>query len=284
VNELLERPPERAATTLTDAGNAPLDDGPRAFSGPRLRALQLGLLFAFLLLWEVGANVKIIDTFFFSKPTKVATTLGGWLSTPEFYWDVGITVFETAMGFAIGTLLGVALGFLFARNATVGAIFNPLIVMLNAIPRVLLFPLIVLWFGLKITGKIAFATILVFFIVFFATYTAIREVEGTFIENALILGARSRDLTRHVLLPSALTWIFSSLRTSVGFAFIGAVVAEYLSSSEGMGHRIQLAEAFYEVHGVYAGMFVILAIALVIDVVMQRVERRFSVWKPNRGV
>ena len=270
--------------TLPAAPPLPVEAGVRALSGLRLRALQLGLLAAFFVLWEAGANAKLIDTFFFSKPTKIADTILGWARTGDFYRDVGITLLETAVGFVVGTVLGVALGFLFARNATIGAILNPVIVMLNAIPRVLLFPLMVLWFGLSIYGKIAFATILVFFIVFFATYTAIREVEGTLIENALILGARSGDLTRHVLLPSALTWIFSSLRTSVGFAFIGAVVAEYLSSSDGMGHRIQLAEAFYEVHGVYGGMFVILAIALVIDALMQRVERRFSVWKPSRGV
>ncbi len=258
---------------------------PRApLGGVRLRLVQVGLLVAFLALWEIGAQAKIIDTFFFSKPTKIADTIATWLQEPDFYSDVALTLFETVMGFLVGTALGVALGFLFARNATIGAIFNPLVVMLNAIPRVLLVPLIIIWFGLSIWGKVAMATILVFFIVFFATYTAIREVEGTFIENALILGARGRDLTRHVLLPSALTWIFSSLRTSVGFAFVGAVVAEYLSSNAGMGHRIALAEAFYEVHGVYGGMFVLIAVALVIDTGMQRVERRFSVWKPTRGV
>lgn len=261
---------------------------PAAARGPlaglRLRGIQVGLLVAFLALWELGAQTKVIDTFFFSRPTKILDTVAGWLRTPDFYSDVALTLFETGMGFVAGTILGVALGFLFARNAAVGAIFDPLIVMLNAIPRVLLVPLIVLWFGLSIWGKVAMATILVFFIVFFATYTAIREVEGSFIENALILGARPSDLTRHVLLPSALTWIFSSLRTSVGFAFVGAVVAEYLSSNAGMGHRIALAEAFYEVHGVYGGMFVLIAVALAIDTLMQRVERRFSVWKPARRV
>ncbi len=258
---------------------------PRApLGGLRLWLVQVALLLGFLALWEAGADAGIIDTFFFAKPTKIADTIAKWMQTPEFYRDAAITLFETATGFVVGTILGIALGFVFARNRTIGAIFNPLMVMLNAIPRVLLVPLIILWFGLSIWGKVAFATILVFFIVFFATYTAIREVEGTFIDNALILGARGRDLTRHVLLPSALTWIFSSLRTSVGFAFVGAVVAEYLSSSEGMGHRIALAEAFYEVHGVYGGMFVLITIALVIDVLMQRVERRFSVWKPTRGV
>ncbi len=269
-------------TTAARAAAAPLPS-PLGVRGLRLRAIQLVLLFGFLALWELGAQTKFIDTFFFSRPTKIADTILAWLGQPEFYADVALTLAETVMGFAVGTVLGVALGFLFARNATVAAIFNPLIVMLNAIPRVLLVPLIILWFGLSIWGKVAMATILVFFIVFFATYTAIREVEGAFIDSARILGARGSDLTRHVLLPSALTWIFSSLRTSVGFAFVGAVVAEYLSSSSGLGHRIAFAEAMYEVHGVFGGMFVLVAIAVVIDAAMQRVERRFSVWKPQRG-
>lgn len=269
-------------TTAARAAAAPLPSAP-GVRGLRLRAIQLALLFGFLTLWELGANNKVIDTFFFSKPSRVGEAIFAWLQQPEFYTDVGLTLAETAGGFIVGTILGIVLGFIFARNATVSAIFEPLIVMLNAIPRVLLFPLIVLWFGLSIWGKVALGAILVFFIVFFATFTGIREVEGTFIDSARILGARGRDLTRHVLLPSALTWIFSSLRTSVGFAFVGAVVAEYLSSSSGLGHRIQFAEAMYEVHGVFAGMFVLVTVAVVIDAAMQRIERRFSVWKPQRG-
>jgi NitT/TauT family transport system permease protein len=140
------------------------------------------------------------------------------------------------------------------------------------------------WFGLSDRSTIAALVALGIPPILTNAYTGIREVDRDLVNNARILGASPGHLIRHVLLPSALTWIFSSLRTSVGFAFIGAVVAEYLSSSDGMGHRIQLAEAFYEVHGVYGGMFVILAIALVIDALMQRVERRFSVWKPSRGV
>lgn len=270
-------------TTAARAAVAPVVRAP-GLRGLRLRAIQLGLLITFFALWELGARTKVIDTFFFSLPSRIGETLLAWLQQPGFYADVGLTLSETAMGFAAGTVLGVGLGFLFARNAVIGAIFDPLIVMLNAIPRVLLVPLIILWFGLSIWSKVVMATILVFFIVFFATFTGIREVEGTFIDNARILGARGRDLTRHVLLPSALTWIFSSLRTSVGFAFVGAVVAEYLSSSSGLGHRIAFAEAMYEVHGVFAGMFVLVAIAVVVDAAMQRVERRFSVWKPQRGV
>lgn len=274
----------RTTTTATTAPAAAPRAAPLPLGGLALRVVQLALLTGFVALWEVTARAKIIDPFFFSTPTRIGETLGTWFADPDFYGDVALTILETALGFLTGTVLGVALGFLFARNATIAAIFDPVIVMLNAIPRVLLVPIIILWFGLSLWSKVAMATILVFFIVFFATFTGIREVEANFIDAARILGARSRDLTRHVLLPSALTWIFSSLRTSVGFAFVGAVVAEYFSSNRGLGHRIQFSEAMYEVYGVYAGMAVLVALAVVIDAAMQRIERRFSVWKPQRGV
>jgi len=123
---------------------------------------------------------------------------------------------------------------------------------------------------------------LVFFVVFFSTYTGIREVDRDLVSNARILGATPGHMIRHVLLPSALTWIFSSLRTSVGFALIGAVVGEYLGSHEGMGYVISYAEAMFNATGVLAGLLVLMAAVIAIDLGLKRLDRRFSYWKPVR--
>ena len=152
-------------------------------------------------------------------------------------------------------------------------------VALNAMPRVVLAPLFILWFGLGLLSKVVMVVSLVFFVVFFSTYTGIREVDRDLVNNARILGANPRHLIRHVLLPSALTWIFSSLRTSVGFALIGAVVGEYLGSHEGMGYVISYAEAMFNATGVLAGLLVLMAAVIAIDVALKRLDTRFSYWK-----
>jgi NitT/TauT family transport system permease protein len=152
--------------------------------------------------------------------------------------------------------------------------------MLNSLPRVVLAPIFLLWFGLGIWSKVVFAVTLVFFIVFFNTYQGVREVPPALVANARILGAKERQLLRHVYLPSALTWIFSSLHVSVGFAIVGAVVGEYLGSSEGMGHLIAEAEGVFDTTGVFAGIVVLAAVVLLIDLVVHRLERFLLRWKP----
>jgi len=215
-----------------------------------------------------------------SQPTTLGAQLYDWVRSGFILRHLVVTLEETLLGFALGTLLGVMVGFAFAQWGTLARIFDPLMVALNAMPRVVLAPLFILWFGLGLLSKVVMVISLVFFVVFFSTFTGIREVDRDLVHNARILGATPRHLVRHVLLPSALTWIFASLRTSVGFALIGAVVGEYLGSHEGMGYVISYAESMFNATGVLAGLIVLMAAVIVIDVALTRLDRRFSYWKP----
>ena len=152
--------------------------------------------------------------------------------------------------------------------------------MANALPRVVLAPIFTLWLGLGIWSKVALGVTLVFFIVFFNVYQGVKEVSGTVLDNGRMLGMSERQLMRHVYWPSALSWMFSSLHTSVGFAVVGAVVGEYLGSAAGLGYLIQQAEGVFDVAGVFAGMFVLSAFVILIDLAVTMVERRLLVWRP----
>jgi NitT/TauT family transport system permease protein len=224
---------------------------------------------SFLGLWEGATRWGWVDKFFVSQPTVLAAQLGDWIWSGFIFRHLLVTMKETIIGFLLGTLLGVAVGFLFAHWEKLAHIFDPLMVALNAMPRVVLAPLFILWFGLGLLSKVVMVISLVFFVVFFSTFTGLREVDRDLVNNARILGASPRHMIRHVLLPSALTWIFASLRTSVGFALIGAVVGEYLGSHEGMGY-------------VLAGLIVLMAAVIAIDVALKRLDVRFSYWKPTR--
>ena len=166
-----------------------------------------------------------------------------------------------------------------ARSPLVARVCDPYITMLNAVPRVVLAPLFLLWFGLGIWSKVALAVTLVFFVMFFNTYQGVRDADRVLIDNARMLGASERQLVRHVLIPSALTWIFSSLHTSLGFALVGAVVGEYLGSARGLGYVISQAEGTFDTTGVFAGMFVLAFVVVVVSLGVARLERWLLRWK-----
>jgi NitT/TauT family transport system permease protein len=254
----------------------------------KLLSLQILVAVVAIALWQFLATVPIfgriwLPPFFFSNPIDVGHQIVDWFATGVIWKHLGITLLESILAFAIGSLAGVAIGFWFARKPLVAAVFDPYVKMANALPRVVLAPIFALWLGLGIWSKVALGVTLVFFIVFFNVYQGIKEVSTTVRDNARMLGMNERQLMRHVYWPSALSWMFSSLHTSVGFAVVGAVVGEYLGSAAGLGYLIQQAEGVFDVAGVFAGMFVLSAFVILIDIFVSMVERRLLVWRPNAG-
>jgi NitT/TauT family transport system permease protein len=254
---------------------------------PRAKLFALQLLVAILAigLWHILTTVPIFGTFalppfFFSNPVDVAARIVRWFVQGTIWRHLWVTLTESILAFVIGSLGGVLVGFWFARKPAVAAVFDPYVKMVNALPRVVLAPIFTLWFGLGIWSKVALGITLVFFIVFFNVYQGVKEVSPTVLANARMLGMSERQLMRHVYWPSALSWMFSSLHTSVGFAVVGAVVGEYLGSAAGLGYLIQQAEGVFDVAGVFAGMFVLAAFVLVLDGLVSVIERRLLVWRP----
>ena len=175
---------------------------------------------------------------------------------------------------------GLVVGFLLGRSPFWSRVLNPYVQVLNAIPRLILAPIFLLLFGLGANSKIALGVSLVFFIVFFNAYQGVREVDRNVLNNARLLGAGRWQLTWHVYLPSAMSWILSSLHTSVGFAIAGAVVGEYLGSSSGIGYLISEAEGNFHPDEVFAGMAVLCLFVIVVEVAVTELERRLVRWKP----
>src|SRR3954453_4349952 len=238
---------------------------------------------AFLLTWEWGARSGALDPFFFSRPSDVAARVWTWTTTGSIWPHLLTTSIEAMLSFGIGALLGVAAGFSLARASFLAALLEPYIRVGNALPRVVLAPIFLLWFGLGIWSKVALGVTVVFFIVFFNTYQGVREVDPVILNNARMLGASERQLVRHVLVPSALTWIFSSLHISIGFAIIAVVVGEYLGASHGVGYLISQAEGVFDTTGVFAGMVVLSAVVLLVGVGVNRLERWLLRWKPDQA-
>ena len=207
-----------------------------------------------------------------------------WFVTDaDIYRHLAVTLAETAMAFAIGAGTGLAGGLWLALSPMASALLEPYIKAFNSMPRIVLAPIFSVWFGLGMGSKVALGVTLVFFIVFFNVYQGVKEVSPVVLANARMLGASQRQLLRFVYLPSATSWVFSSLHTSVGLAFVGAVVGEYLGSSQGVGYLILQAEGTFDINTVMAGILVLTAFALVLDGLVGRIERRLMKWQPKAG-
>jgi len=259
-----------------------------------LRVWQVGLLVVLFVLWHVLTKPGLIPpfvfendsqaAFFFGEPLKIFGRIGAWFVTnADIYQHLWVTLLETLLAFAIGTVLGLGFGLWLALSPLAGRIADPYIKALNSMPRVILAPIFSVWFGLGIASKVALGVTLVFFIVFFNVYQGVKEVSPVVLANARMLGASQRQLLRHVYLPSATSWVFSSLHTSVGLAFVGAVVGEYLGSSRGVGYLILQAEGAFDINTVMAGILVLTAFALALDAGVGRIERRLMRWQPAAG-
>lgn len=243
--------------------------------------LQIGVFVALCAAWQVLADTGMIDAFFFSRPSDIASQIWRWMISGYIWPHLAVTLVEAMLAFAIGTVAGVAAGLAFARIELLAAVFDPYIRIFNALPRVILAPIFILWFGLGIASKVALGVTLVFFVVFFNTFQGIREVDPVVRNNARMLQATDRQLLRHVYLPSAMAWIFSSLHTSIGFALVGAVVGEYIGSARGIGYVVAQAQGVFDTAGVFAGLILTSAVVLVIDLAIHRLERYLLRWRPR---
>ena len=256
----------------------------------RVRAGQWGLLVAVFVFWWLMTKPGLVPpfffendsqaAFFFGEPDQIFLRIWEWFAGGEIYRHLFVTLYETLMAFVIGTVSGLFVGLWLARAPTAAAVLDPFIKGLNSMPRVILAPIFAVWFGLGPASKIALGVTLVFFIVFFNVYQGVREVNPTVLASARMLGASNRQLMRTVYIPSAMSWVFSSLHTSVGMAFVAAVIGEYLGSAEGVGYLILQAETTFDMNTVMAGILVLTAFALVIDRAVTELERRFMRWQP----
>lgn len=234
--------------------------------------------------WQLLAQTKVIDPFFFGEPTGVVSRLRDWIENGTEYgsiWSqIGVTMEEALLGFVYGVLGGVVFGVLLGQFRFIADVIGPYIKIVNAIPRIVLGSLFVVWLGLGTPSKVLLASVLVFFVVFFNAFQGVREVDRVFVNNARVLGASRLQIIRHVIIPSALTWITASLHVAFGFAVIGAIVGEFLGAQQGLGVVISSAQNHFDASGVWAAMLIIAVIALTAEAGIGFLERRLLSWRP----
>jgi NitT/TauT family transport system permease protein len=245
---------------------------------------RLVLLVVLLGGWEVAGRTGLIDPFFFAMPTQVVSRIWLWIingtSQGPLWYEIWVTMEEAIVGFLVGAIAGVLAGIALGRNQFAADVFSIYIRIANAIPRIVLAPIFIMAFGLGLPSKVAVAFVMVFFVVFANAFQGVREADRAMIANAQILGASKWDVTRSVVIPSALSWIFASLHVSFGFAIVGAVVGELLGSQHGIGQIIAIARGSFDSPGVFGGMVVLIVVAMLADYIMTAIENRIVRWRP----
>ncbi len=234
--------------------------------------------------WELLARLKIIDTFFYSMPSKILEQIWTWitLGTAQgpLYQQILVTLEETVLGFLIGAVLGIIAGIGLGRNKLLADVFSVYIRIANSIPRVVLGSIFVITLGLGMQSKVALAVVMVFFVVFGNAFQGVREADRNLIANARILGASPHQVTMNVIIPSAMSWILASLHISFSFALVGAVVGEFLGSRQGIGLMISTAQGSFNAAGVFASMVILAVVALSAEYLITALENKLIKWRP----
>jgi NitT/TauT family transport system permease protein len=260
----------------------------RALARRRLwivRATQAAVLVVLLGAWEILSRLGVIDPFFFGSPLGVALQIVDWARNgtgePGPLWQqIAVTMEEALFGFFFGVVTGIVLGVALGVVPFLADVFQPYIKAINALPRIVLGSIFVVWLGFGLASKVVLAAVLVFFVVFFNAFQGVRSVDRNFVANARILGASPLQVVTHVVIPSATTWIIASLHVALGLAIIGAIVGEYLGAQHGLGLVISFAQNNFNPDGVFAAMLIIGVLATVAEWAMGLVEKRLLAWRP----
>lgn len=234
--------------------------------------------------WQLLTAIKVVDPFFFGQPSEIAKQLWDWVqhgtAFGSIWLQLWVTIKEALLGFAYGVGGGVVLGIALGQVPFLADVLGPYIKVANAIPRIVLGSIFVVWLGLGTASKVALAAVLVFFVVFFNAFQGVREVDRNLVANARVLGASRWQVVRNVVLPSALVWIIASLHVAFGFSIIGAIVGEFLGAQKGLGLVIANSQNNFNPDGVFGAMVIIGIVALTAEALIAQLEHRLLAWRP----
>jgi len=242
--------------------------------------LRFAIIGGFFLLWEIASG-KWIEPFLISSPSRILMSMIAGFRSGDLIQHTWVTFQEIAIGFPVGVILGIALGYAFGRSRLLAEIFEPIIIGLNGIPRTALAPLFIVWLGIGIWSKVGVVFLLTFFLNFFNTYAGMRQMDQEYIDLARLMGAGRWKLTFKVILPAISPYMFTGIRTSIPFSVIGAIVGEFVAATEGVGFFIRQAAGLFRTADVFVGIIVLMLMVIAMDKVAELIERRALQWQAH---
>lgn len=242
-------------------------------------ATQVALLALLLGFWEHMTASDKQAAFMFGSPSAIFGFLGQMARDGSLWRDTYVTGLETLLGFVIGNFFGTLIGLLLWYSRFVSRVVEPFVIALGSIPIIALAPIIIIWFGTGLISKVAMSTLSVVIVALVTSYKGAIGVDADQMNLMRTLGASKFQIFRKLVVPASLTDIFAGLKLTVGFALIGAIVGEFMSSSEGLGHAIFKAGSLYIIPKVFAALVATIALALLLTFVVGRIERLLMPWR-----
>ena len=239
---------------------------------------QLAAFAVLLALWEAAGRSGLLNPIYMPSPSRIGAALVDLFSEGRIWPHLEATFTAALGGLALGIAVGILLGVAAALARFVAELLEPVMSLLNAIPRVILAPLFVIWLGIGIASKVALSFILVAVLIFFTVFTGIRQVDRRLVERVITLGGDRWSLVRHVYLPSVASWVLGNLKIAVGFAFTGACVGEFVAATHGLGYLLSFAQSTYNAALMFALILLILTVVLLIFGIAGRLERYLLRW------
>jgi len=258
-----------ARATDPAAAASPLSDW--VLTRPGLIITRITVVALVLIAWE-AASGTLVPKFWLSSPSAILRTLGGWIADGTIWAHLQATLTEMGLGYVIGCTLGVLCGLLLGFVPTVAKVLMPFLGGLYCLPKVALAPLFVIMLGIDLASKVALVSITVFFLLLYATVDGINDVDKDLVQSFRLMGATRREISRKVLLPAALRWVFTGMRISVRYAFTAAILGEVIASNRGLGYLIEANSGQFNSTGVFAAILVLVICSLTISEVLTRWE------------
>jgi NitT/TauT family transport system permease protein len=249
----------------------------RIFNRPLTRQL-IGLA-VLLTVWQIASNAGWLNPLYMPSPVKIWAALVQLFGSGSIWPHLAATFTAALGGLAIGVIVGVILGAAAAILPVIAELLEPVMILLNAVPRVVLAPLFVIWLGIGLASKVALSFMLVAVLIFFTVYTGIRQVDRKLVERVITLGGGRGTLLREVYMPSVTAWVLGNLKVAVGFAFTGAVVGEFVAATKGLGYLLSFAQSTYNAALMLALVLVIMVFVLLIFIASEWLEKRLTRWR-----
>jgi NitT/TauT family transport system permease protein len=246
--------------------------------GLGITLLRFGIVGGFLLLWQFASG-RWIEPFLISSPSRIFASLVTGFQSGDLLQHTWVTFTEIAIGFPLGAITGIALGYWFGRSRVLAEVFEPIIIALNGIPRTALAPLFIVWLGIGIWSKVGVVFLLTFFLNFFNTYTGMRQMDQEYVDLARLMRVRGLKLTFRVILPAISPYVFTGIRTSIPFSVIGAIVGEFIAATEGVGFFIRLSAGIFRTADVFVGIIVLMFLVIIMDKIAGMIEKRVLRWQ-----
>jgi NitT/TauT family transport system permease protein len=273
-----EQSQEQKASSAAKAVAAPLADAAFSTRGLGVTIVRVAIIGGFFLLWEIASG-RWIEPFLISSPGRIFTSLIAGFRDGDLLQHTWVTFEEIAIGFPVGAISGIALGYAFGRSRLLADIFEPIIIALNGIPRTALAPLFIVWLGIGLWSKVGVVFLLTFFLNFFNTYTGMRQMDHEYVDLANLMGVKGWKLTFKVIFPAISPYVFTGIRTSIPFAVIGAIVGEFVAATEGVGFFIRMSAGIFKTADVFVGIIVLMIMVIIMDKIAEMIERRALRWQ-----